>query len=375
MNDRRQLQIAGASTAANKSVVSENRRDEKHPNVSIIIVNWNRQKDVIECLESLRRLDYPNCHVIVVDNASTDGSQQSIKKAFPEVVLINNEINLGYTGGNNVGIRYALQHNAEYVWLLNNDTIVEPQTLAMLTGTAEGSAEIGMVSPIVYFYDQPDKVQLSCWYFDLENRRFTEKLEARRNNNTLLGGTALLIKRAVIEKIGCLDERFFAYYEDFEYSVRSFKAGYRNALEPTAKIFHKAPVFEDMCAKRPAHYYYYMIRNEYLFWSLYIRGMRRISYVRRHAADAIVQAASYKELGFSESMNASLDGLWSAWLGVHGAWDRSVRMPTILKRIVLWRSHFWADLLMGRFRKILREVARRVRRKLTSYLPHIPASK
>ena len=109
MNDHRQLKIASA----------ENRRDEKPPNVSIIIVNWNRREDVIECLESVRRLDYPNCRIVVVDNASTDGSQQIIKEAFPEIVLIYNETNLGFTGGNNVGIRYALQHNAEYVWLLN----------------------------------------------------------------------------------------------------------------------------------------------------------------------------------------------------------------------------------------------------------------
>jgi GT2 family glycosyltransferase len=365
MNDHRQLKIAS----------TENRSHEKHPNVSIIIVNWNRRKDVFECLESVRRLDYPNYHIVVVDNGSTDGSQQSIEKAFPEVVLIYNETNLGFTGGNNVGIRYALQHNAEYVWLLNNDTIVEPQTLSTLIETAEGSADIGMVSPIVHFYDQPDKVQLSCWYFDLENRRFTEQLEARRNNNTLLAGTALLIKRAVIEKIGCLDDRFFAYGEDFEYSVRSFRAGYRNALEPAAKIFHKAPVLEDMCAKRPAHYFYYMIRNDHLFWFSYIRGMQRISYVRRHAADAIVQAASCKDLGFLESMDACLDGLWGAWLGVTGVWDKNVRMPTILKRVILWHSHFWADLLIGQFRKILGEVARRARRKLTSYLPHLPASK
>lgn len=100
-----------------------------YPKVYIIILNWNGLKDTLECLESVFKLDYLNFEVIVVDNGSTDDSVNVILKTYPQVRLIENRENLGYTGGNNIGMRYAIERDADYIWLLNNDTIVEEDTL------------------------------------------------------------------------------------------------------------------------------------------------------------------------------------------------------------------------------------------------------
>ncbi|SHG20413.1 Glycosyl transferase family 2 [Desulfacinum infernum DSM 9756] len=96
----------------------------KQPEIAVIVLNWNGKEDTLECLDSLSRVNYPRCRLIVVDNASSDGSVEAIRQAFPEVVILRNSRNLGYAGGNNVGIRYALKIGCEYLCILNNDTIV-----------------------------------------------------------------------------------------------------------------------------------------------------------------------------------------------------------------------------------------------------------
>ena len=110
------------------------------PLIYIIILNWNGLQDTLECLGSILKMDYPNFRVVVVDNNSTDNSVDIIRKAHPQVSLIENKENLGYTGGNNTAMRYAMQHSADYVWLLNNDTTVEADTLSKLVFAAEESS-------------------------------------------------------------------------------------------------------------------------------------------------------------------------------------------------------------------------------------------
>lgn len=109
----------------------------KYPKVFIIIVNWNGLKDTLECLQSVFKQDYPNFEVIMVDNGSKDNSVQVIRNAYPQIILIENKENLGYTGGNNVGMHYAVNSGSDYVWLLNNDTVVEPDTLSKLVAAAK----------------------------------------------------------------------------------------------------------------------------------------------------------------------------------------------------------------------------------------------
>jgi len=125
-----------------------------NPRVFIIILNWNNWLDTFECLESLKNNDYPNYEVVIVDN----GSDEKPQSPNPDIKIIYNKENLGFSEGNNVGIKYALEHGADYVLLLNNDTVVSNDFLSKLVKAAESNEEIGMVGSKIYFYDQKDRI-------------------------------------------------------------------------------------------------------------------------------------------------------------------------------------------------------------------------
>ncbi|MGK7368687.1 MAG: glycosyltransferase family 2 protein, partial [Candidatus Halalkalibacterium sp. M3_1C_030] len=125
------------------------------PKVHIIILNWNGKEDTIECLNSLKALEYPNFEIVVVDNASSDGSVSEIKDKFPETTLLESEINRGYAGGNNIGLRYALNHDSDYAWILNNDTVVDKNALGSLVKKMKIDGSIGICgSRLVYYHDR-----------------------------------------------------------------------------------------------------------------------------------------------------------------------------------------------------------------------------
>jgi GT2 family glycosyltransferase len=132
------------------------------PRVDIIVLNWNGLRDTLHCLQSLKRADYPAFRVLVVDNGSSDASSTSIRQRFPEVTLIENSENLGFTGGNNIGMRQALEEEADYVLLLNNDTEVAPDAVRLLVETAESDPRIGIAGPIIYYYDRPKMIWEAC---------------------------------------------------------------------------------------------------------------------------------------------------------------------------------------------------------------------
>jgi len=220
---------------------------EMLPRVVIIILNWNGKNDTSECLDSLNAITYQNYEIIVVDNGSTDGSQQHFKDKYPGIFLIETGQNLGFTGGNNRGITAALQKNADYVLLLNNDTIVDRLFLEELVYAAESREDVGILNPKIYYYDQPRLL----WYAggnlsllqglprhfgfqEIDSGQYDKMKEVN-----FITGCAFLIKRKVIENIGLLDEKFFCYSEDADWSIRAIKAGYKGLYVPSSMIWHK----------------------------------------------------------------------------------------------------------------------------------------
>ncbi len=217
------------------------------PFVSVVVLNWNGIEDTVECLNSLREMDYPNFETIVVDNGSTDGSQERIKREFPEVSLIENHKNLGVGEGNNVGIRHALGKGAEYIFLLNNDAIVDPQVLQELINVAENDRMIGIAGPLIYFYDDPTKIQSAGLHIDFRDavcrlrgykRRDTGDYSKMEEVNSA-SGCGMLVKKSVIQKVGLLDPEYFAYGDDIDWSLRTKKAGFKVVFVPQAKMWHK----------------------------------------------------------------------------------------------------------------------------------------
>ena len=212
------------------------------PTVYIILLNWHGWQDTIACLESLASLDYINNRVLVVDNGSTDDSIARIRAAHPEVPILEAGRNLGFSGGCNVGIRRALEEGADYIWLLNNDTTVDPQALTAMVAVAEADNKIGAIGSVVYHMDCPEKIQ--AWgggWVSYFTGRAGHNLNGSENKKIqYITGTSILIKRNALETVGLLDEKnFFMYWEDVDFSFRLRKAGFSIGVAEKSRVLHK----------------------------------------------------------------------------------------------------------------------------------------
>ena len=267
--------------------------------VAIVIVNYNGWRDTIECLESLRECSYPAFSIYIVDNASGDESVQKLielRITNHELQIIQNGVNSGFAGGNNVGIKKALEDGAEYVLLLNNDTIVPPDFLTKLAEVAESDALIGVVGPKIYFADTTTNNQRQTtnnpplnsplvkggyggveriWFgggklnwlrtrgthIDLDKVDNPYELSAKSyklEDADYITGCCLLIKREVIDKIGLMPEDYFLYYEDVDWCLKAKHAGYRVVYVPAAHIWHKV---SRSTRAGSASYVQYHVRN------------------------------------------------------------------------------------------------------------------
>lgn len=215
----------------------------KAPSVAVLTVNYNGGGHIAEFLASLAGLTYTNWALVVVDNASSDGSAGEIARLFPEAHLIRNVENLGITGGHNAGIRHCLEQGFDYVLFLNNDTVVETDLLDRLVEAADGRT---MVAPKTYLYGRrpllDDTVGDFDWWRGVWRGWLYAKPEpsdfARRQPN-MASLCCLLVPAAVFRDAGLMDERFFMYYDDFDFVQRAKAAGYRLRLEASAVIHHR----------------------------------------------------------------------------------------------------------------------------------------
>ena len=220
------------------------------PKVSIIILNWNGLQDTLECLDSLKKISYPNYKIIVVDNGSTGDDVQVIRHRYDQMVeIIENRANLGFTGGNNVAIKAVLQQaESKYIMLLNNDTKVEPDFLSQLVTKIESDDQVGIVGPVIHYYDKPQKIHSQGgvislywgWHFvggSYHRQPYKDATKFLRLH--YYSGAAMLIRTEVLRQVGSFDNDYFYYTEDVDLGYRVFKAGYKIVCEPKSKIYHK----------------------------------------------------------------------------------------------------------------------------------------
>jgi len=209
------------------------------PKVSVVILNWNGKKYLKNCLDSVLKTDYHDLEIIVVDNASTDGSQQLVKKCYPQVILIENEKNLGFCVGNNIGIKHA---SGDLIILLNNDTIVDKGWVKEILKCAQ-DAKVGIVGCRLYF---PGTKIIQSLGFKMRFLGYWENIGAGQEDNGQFGkagrvdyvsGAALAVKREVLDKIGLLDPAFYAYVEDCDLCYRAKRAGYK-VVTSNAIVYH-----------------------------------------------------------------------------------------------------------------------------------------
>jgi len=206
-----------------------------------VLLNWNGGRDTIECLNSLANLQYSNYQVVVIDNGSSDDSVARIRRASPDVEIFQTEKNLGFAGGCNVGIRYALGKNVEYVWLLNNDAAAHPEALEAMVETAESDPRIAAVGSAIYSATDPKT--LLVWggghinFILGRSRHFVTPV--RDDKIQFLTGASLLLRASALLSVGLLDDNFFMYWEDADYCFRLRRAGWRLAVAGKSIVWHK----------------------------------------------------------------------------------------------------------------------------------------
>ena len=221
------------------------------PKVYIIVLNYNRKDDTLDCLESLYRMKYPNFEVVMVDNGSNDGTALAVMEAYPHAHVIENRRNLMFSGGNNVGIRAALAEGADYVLLLNNDTVVAPDMLSKMVDAMRAHPEAGMAGPKIYYYPPKDGGTELIWYAGgivklwqglTAHRGIRERDTGQYKEveyTEYITGCALLATRECLEKVGLLDPLYYIYAEDADLTMRARLAGYKLLFVPDAKMWHK----------------------------------------------------------------------------------------------------------------------------------------
>lgn len=225
-----------------------------HPDecIFVIVLNWNGWQDTLACLDSLKRLDYDptRMRILVVDNASTDGSVGRIREAHPNVRVVETGANLGYAGGNNVGIRIALEDGADWIWILNNDTEVDPASLAHMVERVRNAPKAGMCGcTLVYHYDRRTVQAHGGGTYDPwrgTSRHIGEGLdrevpvdrEAVEKSMSYVNGASMFVSRHLIEKIGAMTEDFFLFYEELDWAVRA-RGHFDLVFAPDAIVYHK----------------------------------------------------------------------------------------------------------------------------------------
>jgi GT2 family glycosyltransferase len=217
------------------------------PRVVVVVLNWNGRDDTLACLESLSRSDWPNTTTIVVDNGSDEEIAPAVAERFPDVLVVRNESNLGFAGGMNTGTRKALETDADYVLLLNNDTEVDRTMIRKLVEAAEQHPDAGIVSPLDFFRDSPQTISMIGLRFD-PRRGYNGPPMGRgeRDHGQLRGvrevdasaGTAMLVPLPAVREVGLLDEDLFLYIEDIDWALRMRRAGKRIYTAMEARLWH-----------------------------------------------------------------------------------------------------------------------------------------
>ncbi len=288
--------------------------------VAIILVNWNGFEDSKKCLVSLKELNYESFKVFLVDNGSENDEGKKLKSLFPEIELIQSEKNLGFTGGNNLGIKKAVDMGFSHVLLLNNDTEVDSGFLLEMMSTYGSDPSVGMVQPMIVFMKDPSTIWSAGGEWKPSfSRAITlgdrKKINSYSIDQTDLGwatGCAILISSEVITKIGLLDDQFFMYFEDVDWSIRVRNEGYRILLSPKALVFHEAGASSKKQGKEGAlspKVFYYHCRNQFYIIRRYSQGFSRVLSLAYHSLRFISWIAYFCLRGRFQKCKSTYQGI------------------------------------------------------------------
>jgi len=252
------------------------------PVVTIITINYNQLKLTCELLDSLRKVTYPAVEVIVVDNHSAQDPSPVISEKYPEVKLIVSDENLGFAGGNNLGIQAS---RGEYLMFLNNDTEVNPAFLEPLVALFESNPQAGAASPKILYHNSGEKIQYAgspqidsftgrsklIGWMEKDNGQHDVQQETH-----LAHGAAMMVPRSVINEVGLMPEFFFLYYEEVDWCQSIKKAGHKIYYVPDSKVYHKESM---SIGKKSTLKTYYLTRNRLLYMRRNTVGFKKVTWI------------------------------------------------------------------------------------------------
>lgn len=288
------------------------------PRASVIVLHYKHYAHTRECLKSLRESTYGNLDVIVIDNDSQDGAFATMQHEFPEVRAMQMTRNLGFAGGVNVGLKAALAAGADLLMLLNNDAIVAPDCIEKLIAGLRQYTQIGILSPK---FIRPGTGRLAAVGFrvtayDVQPVGWNMHDASVPNDDApqmfdAVSGGAMLIRRDVIERIGCLDERFFFYFEDTDFCVRARQAGFDAAYLPAAVVYHSV---SEGTKDSPGLADFYLGRSRQIYFRKHLRGAQKLVYLLREPIHALRYARirAIDGGGFNAASNY-IKGVLAGW--------------------------------------------------------------
>jgi GT2 family glycosyltransferase len=311
------------------------------PNLWIVLVDFNGLEDTRKCLESLVKVTGA-FHTVVVDNASNVDVTKALAGSFPQVNFVRSERNGGWAGGNNLGMKFAFERGADLAVLLNNDTIVGPEFVERLLAAAVAHADFGILGPVIRFMAPPHEVQTDGVKFNRPTepgffQRHAVPLETSTPPHVtevdIVNGCCLMVRKAVVDKIGEIDEGFFLIHEESDFCLRSQAAGFRNGVIAESLVWHKGSSSFQREGKRLQRYF--DARNLARLLGRHSRRRSSRGYVASHWhywKYAYYRYAIERDNGFADSATAVLEGLYDAARGRYGPYSKTSRPGLALLR-------------------------------------------
>jgi GT2 family glycosyltransferase len=320
-------------------------RTTVRPPILVSVLNWNGLDDTLACLRALSTAGDGIWDVLVIDNGSDVDPAAALNVAFPAVEALRLADNTGFAGGQNHGIRLAIDRGYEAVLLLNNDCEISAGAIAAMLAEMRADPLVAAVSPLIYCTEQRDKPQMVAAWLDWE-RHCSERPSSPgaivpTGMPTMVPGTALLLRCSALEQLGLLDTRYFAYYEDNDISARIAARGLQARFCINAKAWHDSRKVHEYSAMA----LYLSARNAWLFWRRHTPADKRSGMFRHLLTQSLYELALLKKAGADAKCEAVVAGFWDAQGGRFGAPPRQWHSPRLLRWAMCACPYFAYDLL------------------------------
>jgi GT2 family glycosyltransferase len=290
----------------------------RDPLVRAVVINWNGREVLEPCLRTLLASSYPNLSVLVVDNASTDGSAQFVRDEFPSVSVSEQSSNLGFAAGVNVGLKVALEEGADYVLLLNNDIELDGNAVSALVEAALAHPESAFVGPLIYYADRPSIIwsaggAVSFWTGNIRHLGLREEdagQYAEVREVDYVTACAVLASAKAVSAIGLMDEGYYMYNEDTDWCIRAGDAGFSVLFAPSARIWHKVSMSSG--GGLTPFKIYHRLRSTLRFFSLHARPYHWLGIVPFTAVRTLCFAVRELAGGKSANVGAIVRSTWDS---------------------------------------------------------------